>query len=141
VLVTVLKGAFIFAADLSRAIAVPHAIDFVALAGYGGGLGGTTGIRIVKDLDDPLAGRHVLIVQNVIDTGLTLNFLVRALSLREPGDLAVCALLDRPHRRLVDDLPLRYVGFTVPDEFFAGYGFDLAERYRGLRDLRIANPS
>jgi hypoxanthine phosphoribosyltransferase len=92
----------------------------------------------VKDLDAPIQGKSVLVVENVVDTGLTLNYLLKALALRGPADLAVCTFLDRPYRRLVDDLPIRYVGFTAPDEFFVGYGFDLDGRYRGLPDLRIA---
>jgi hypoxanthine phosphoribosyltransferase len=83
--------------------------------------------------------RDVLIVENVVDTGLTLNYLVKTLELRKPRDIAACSLLDRPYRRLVDDLPLRYVGFTVPDHFFVGYGFALDGRYRGLADLRVVN--
>ena len=137
VLVTVLTGAFVFVADLSRAIPVAHGMDFVALAGYGGRVGGRTSVRILKDLDEPVEERDVLVVEDVVDTGLTLNYLVKALHLRRPRSLAVCTLLDRPYRRLVDDLPIRYVGFTVPDEFFVGYGFDLDERYRGLPDLRV----
>ena len=136
-MVTILKGAFVFASDLVRAIPLPVSVDFVALAGYGGPLGGRTGIRIIKDIDAPITGRDVLLLTNVIDTGLTLNYLVKVLRLRRPADIAACTFLDRPYRRLVDDLPIRYVGFTVPDEFFAGYGFDLAERYRGLRDLHV----
>jgi hypoxanthine phosphoribosyltransferase len=136
-LVTILKGAFVFAADLSRAIPIPHALDFLALAGYGSPLGGHSGIRIIKDIDASIRGRDVLLVQNVIDTGLTLNYLVKVLALRDPADVAACTFLDRPYRRLCEDLPIRYVGFTVPDQFFAGYGFDLAERYRGLRDLHV----
>jgi hypoxanthine phosphoribosyltransferase len=93
----------------------------------------------MKDLDAPIAGRDVLIVEDVVDTGLTLNYLIKTLQLRNPRSVAVCTLLDRPYRRLVDDLPIRYVGFTVPDEFFVGYGFDLDQRYRGLPDLRIVN--
>jgi hypoxanthine phosphoribosyltransferase len=139
VLVSVLRGAFIFVADLSRAISAPHAIEFVALAGYGGALGGRSTIRLIKDLDLPIAGRDVLIVEDVIDTGLTLNYLIKTLQLRDPRELAVCTLLDRPYRRLVDDLPIRYVGFTVPDEFFVGYGFDLEQRYRGLPDMRVVH--
>jgi hypoxanthine phosphoribosyltransferase len=139
ILVTVLKGAFIFLADLSRAIRAPHALDFVVLAGYDGALGGRTKIRLIKDLDLPVTGRDILIVENVIDTGLTLNYLVKTLELRRPREIAACALLDRPYRRLVDDLPLRYVGFTVPDHFFVGYGFDLDGRYRGLPDMRIVH--
>lgn len=138
VLVTVLKGAFIFAADLARAIPNSHAMDFLVLAGYGGDLGGRSRIRLIKDLDMPIAGRDVLLVENVVDTGLTLNYVVKTLALRDPRDIAVCTLFDRPYRRLVDDLPMRYVGFTVPDQFFVGYGFDLNERYRGLPDVHVA---
>ena len=136
-LVTVLKGAFIFLADLSRAIQALHAIDFVVLAGYDGALGGRTKIRLIKDLDLPITGRDVLIVENVIDTGLTLNYLVKTFKLRRPREIAACTLFDRPYRRLVDDLPLRYVGLTLPDHYFVGYGFDLDGRYRGLPHLRI----
>ena len=131
-----LRGAFVFASDLSRAIPIPHALDFVSLAGYGGPLGGSSAVRVLKDLDAPIAGRHVLIVENVVDTGLTLNYLLKALSLRGPADTAIGARLDRPYRRLVEDLPMRYVGFTAPDEFFVGYGFGIGGRYRGLPDLR-----
>ena len=138
-LVAVLRGSYIFVADLSRTIAQPHALEFVALAGYGGRLGGRSAVRLMKDLDVPIAGRHVLIVEDVVDTGLTLNYLIRTLALRGPSDIAVCTLLDRPYRRLVDDLPIRYVGFTVPDEFFVGYGFDLEQLYRGLPDLHVAH--
>jgi hypoxanthine phosphoribosyltransferase len=141
VLVTVLKGAFIFLADLSRAIPSPHALDFVVLAGYDGALGGRTKIRLIKDLDLPIMGRDVIIVENVIDTGLTLNYLVKTFELRKPREIVACTLFDRPYRRLVDDLPLRYVGFTVPDEYFVGYGFDLEGRFRGLPDLRIVHRS
>jgi hypoxanthine phosphoribosyltransferase len=136
-LVAVLRGAFVFLADLSRAVAIPHALDFVSLAGYGHQLGRSSAVRIMKDLDRPIEGRHVLVVEDVVDTGLTLNYLLKTLSLRYPADLAVCTLLDRPYRRLCDDLPIRYVGFAVPDEFFVGYGFDLGGRYRGLPDLRV----
>ncbi len=136
-LVVVLRGAFIFASDLSRAIPTLHALDSVALAGYGGPPGGGAAVRFMKDLDALVEGRHVLVVENVVDTGLTLNYLLKALALRKPADVAVCTLLDRPYRRLVDDLPIRYVGFTAPDEFFVGYGFHFQNRYRGLPDLRV----
>ena len=138
VLVTVLKGAFVFASDLARAVTIPHAMDFLVLAGYGGDLGGRTRIRLLKDLELPIGGRDILLVENVVDTGMTLNYVVKTLSLRDPGSIAICTLFDRPYRRLVDDLPMRYVGFTIPDEFFLGYGFDLHERYRGLQDLHVA---
>ena len=138
-LVGSLKASFVFLADLSRAIPIAHALDFVVLAGYDGTLGGRSKIRLIKDLDLPIAGRDVILVENVVDTGLTLNYIVKTLELREPASLTACTLLDRPYRRLVDDLPLRYVGFTVPDEFFVGYGFDLDDRWRGLPDLRVVN--
>ena len=134
-----LKGAFIFLADLSRAMPMAHAHDFVVLSGYDGALGGRTKIRLIKDLDLPIMGRDVVIVENIIDTGLTLNYLVKTFELREPASIAACTLFDRPYRRLVGDLPLRYVGFTVPDEYFVGYGFDLEGRYRGLADLRVVH--
>src|SRR5262249_20711184 len=116
-----------------------HALDFVQLAGYGvnSETGGTNQIRLLKDLDAEIAGRHVVLVEDVVDTGLTLRFLCKALVLREPASLAVATLLDRPYRRLVADLPVRYVGFVVPDELFVGYGFDLDERYRSLPDLHL----
>ena len=137
VLVASLKTSVFFLADLSRAIPIPHAIDFIALAGYGG-QATKSGVRLLKDLDVTIEGRHVLLVEDVVDTGLTLNHVCRTFSLREPASLAAVAFLDRPYRRLVDDLPVRYVGFTVPDEFFVGYGFDLDERYRHLPDLHLA---
>jgi hypoxanthine phosphoribosyltransferase len=127
-----------FVTDLSRAIRSVHRLDFVELAGYGGAAtGGHSGIRLLKDLDTDIAGRDVIIVEDVVDTGLTLNYLCRTLRLRSPASLAVVTLLDRPYRRLVDELPVRYVGFTVPDELFVGYGFDLDERYRNLPDLHV----
>jgi hypoxanthine phosphoribosyltransferase len=120
-------------------VPIPHALDFVVLAAFDGASSGQNRIRLMKDLDLVIADRDVVLVENVVDTGLTLNYLVQTFALREPRSLAVCALLDRPYRRLVDDLPLRYVGFTVPDEYFVGYGFDLSDRWRGLPDLRIVN--
>ena len=137
-LAVVLRGGFVFASDLSRAVPIPHALDFVALAAYAARPDGRSGVRLIKDLDTPVTGRNVVVVENLVDTGLSLNYLVKTLRLRRPADLAVCTLLDRPYRRLCDDLPIRYVGFTAPDEFFVGYGFDLGGRYRGLPDLRIA---
>ena len=138
-LVSTLKASIVFLADLSRAVPIFHTVDFVELAGYGPhvGTGGHTGIRLLKDLDAEIEGRDVLIVEDVVDTGLTLNYLVRTLGLRAPGSLAAVTLLDRPYRRLVDDLPVRYVGFTVPDELFVGYGFDVDERWRNLPDLHV----
>jgi hypoxanthine phosphoribosyltransferase len=138
-LVALLKASFVFLADLSRAIPISHQIDFVELAGYNGAeTGGHSGVRLLKDAAIPLAGLDVLLVEDVVDTGLTLNYLRKLFELRRPASLRVATLLDRPYRRLVDDLPVEYVGFTAPDEFFVGYGFDVHERWRNLPDLRLA---
>ena len=142
VLVGSLKACLVFVADLSRAVPIFHSLDFVELAGYGSALmGGHQQIRVLKDLDLDIRGRDVLIVEDVVDTGLTLNYLVRTLELRGPASVAAVTLLDRPYRRLVDDLPVRYVGFVVPDELFVGYGFDLDQRWRSLPDLHVLRPS
>jgi hypoxanthine phosphoribosyltransferase len=133
VLVAPLKSSAVFLADLSRRVPVPHGIDVLELAAYTGGRSG--GVRLLKDLDTPIAGRHVLLVADVVDTGLTLAYLVRTLSVRGPASIAAVTLLDRPYRRLVSDIPLNYVGFTVPDELFAGYGLGLEERWRSLADI------
>ena len=137
VLVASLKTAVVFLSDLSRAIPIHHSLDFIALAGYDGNGGSGGRVRLLKDLELSVKGRDVLFVEDVVDTGMTLNFLVKTFGLREPRSLAAVALLDRPYRRLVEDLPVRYVGFTVPDEFFVGYGFDLDGRGRSLPDLRL----
>jgi hypoxanthine phosphoribosyltransferase len=137
VLVAPLKSSVVFLADLTRRLRIPHTLDIVEIAPYTGGRDG--GVRLLKDVDEPLEGRHVVIVEDVVDTGLTLHFLCRTLALRDPASLAAVALLDRPYRRLVDELPLRYVGFTVPDELFAGYGLGLEERWRALADLHVVS--
>lgn len=138
VLVGSLKACVPFVTDLSRAIPIAHSLDFIELAGYGTtDLGGHERIRFLKDLDIEIAGRDVILVDEVVDTGLTLHYLCRAFALRLPESLNAAVLFERPYRRLVDDLPIRYLGFTVPDEFFAGYGFDLDERFRNLPDLHL----
>jgi hypoxanthine phosphoribosyltransferase len=131
-LVVPLKGSIVFAADLSRCVRIPHALDFLQLEPYGRG----NGVKLVKDLDADIRAREVLIFEDVVDTGLTLHYLSKTLNLRAPASLAIATLLDRPYRRLVE-LPVRYVGFTVPDELFVGYGFDLEQRYRNLPDLHV----
>jgi hypoxanthine phosphoribosyltransferase len=137
-LVGSLKACVPFVADLSRALPILHALDFVQLAGYGfAETGGHEQIRFLKDLDMEIEDRDVVIVDEVVDTGLTMHYLVRTLALRSPASLVGAVLFDRPYRRLVDDLPVSWVGFTVPDEFFVGYGFDLEERWRNLPDLRL----
>jgi hypoxanthine phosphoribosyltransferase len=137
ILIAPLKSSVVFLADLTRALRIPHTLDVVELAPYTDGQDG--GVRLLKDVDSPLDGRHVLLVEDVVDTGLTLHFLCRTLGLRNPASLAAVTLLDRPYRRLVDELPLRFVGFTVPDELFAGYGLGLEERWRALPDLHVVS--
>ena len=109
----------------------------IELAPYSGGQDGA--VRLLKDVDAPLEGRHVLLVEDVVDTGLTLHFLCRTLMLRNPASLAAVTLLDRPYRRLVDQLPVHFIGFTVPDELFAGYGLGFDERWRALPDLHLVS--
>ena len=133
-LVVPLKGCVVFATDLSRCIRIPHELDFIELEPFHRA---QNGIRLLKDLGADIGGRDVLVVDDVVDTGLTLHYLCRTLGLRSPASIAVATLLDRPYRRIVDDLPVRYIGFTVPDELFVGYGFDLDERYRHLPDLHV----
>jgi hypoxanthine phosphoribosyltransferase len=138
ILIAPLKSSVVFLADLTRELRIPHTLDVIELAPYTDGQGG--GVRLLKDVDAPLEDRHVLIVEDVVDTGLTLHFLCKTLGLRNPASLTAVTLLDRPHRRLVDEIPLEYVGFTVPDELFAGYGLGLEERWRAFPDLRIVVP-
>jgi hypoxanthine phosphoribosyltransferase len=130
-LVGVLKGAFMFMSDLSRAIALPSEVDFMAVSSYGTATRTSGVVRIVKDLDVDLVDRHVLVVEDIVDSGLTLSYLQRYLLAREPASLEVCALLvkEGQQRTAVD---LRYVGFTIPADFVIGYGLDVAERYRNL---------
>jgi hypoxanthine phosphoribosyltransferase len=130
-LVCVLKGAVFFLADLMRAIEIPCEVDFMAVSSYGSETDSSGVVRILKDLDRPIAGRDVLIVEDIVDSGLTLQYLLRNLGAREPASLEVCALLTKPDRRKVE-LPTRYVGFEIPDKFAIGYGLDVAERYRNL---------
>jgi hypoxanthine phosphoribosyltransferase len=133
-LVGSLKACIPFICDLSRAITIHHALDFIELAGYGEN---AEGIRFLKDLDTEIEGRDVLLVDAVIDTGLTMHYVTRSMVIRNPSSLHIATLFERPYRRLVDDLPVAHVGFTIPDEFFVGYGFELDERYRSLPDLRL----
>lgn len=131
VLVGVLKGAVIFIADLMRSITTPCEIDFMALSSYGSQTDSSGVVRILKDLDAPIEGRHVLIVEDIIDSGLTLQYLMRNLNARAPASLEVCSLLAKPDRLRVDLEP-RYVGFEIPDRFAIGYGLDHAQRHRNL---------
>jgi hypoxanthine phosphoribosyltransferase len=130
-LVGVLKGAVFFLSDLMRSIEVPCEVDFMAVASYGSSTDSSGVVRILKDLDATIEGKDVLIVEDIIDSGLTLSYLLRTLKAREPRSLEVCALLTKPERREVD-LPIRYTGFEIPNKFVIGYGLDHAERYRNL---------
>ena len=130
-LVGVLKGAVFFMADLMRALTVSCELDFMAISSYGAASDSSGVVRILKDLDIPLEGRHVLVVEDIIDSGLTLSYLMRNLRARDPASLEVCALLTKPGRREID-VPVRYVGFEIPNRFVIGYGLDFGERYRNL---------
>jgi hypoxanthine phosphoribosyltransferase len=130
-LVGVLKGAVFFLSDLMRHIEIPVEVDFMAVASYGSATDSSGVVRILKDLDTPIEGRDVLIVEDIVDSGLTLQYLMRSLGARNPRSLEVCALLMKPERRKVD-VPTRYIGFEIPDRFAIGYGLDHAERYRNL---------
>ena len=135
-LVGVLKGAVFFMADLMRSITVPCEIDFMAISSYGASTDSSGVVRILKDLDINIEDRHVLVVEDIIDSGLTLSYLMRNLESREPASLEVCALLTKPGRREMD-VDVRYVGFEIPNKFVIGYGLDFAERYRNLRYVGV----
>jgi hypoxanthine phosphoribosyltransferase len=137
-LVGVLKGALFFLSDLMRELDVPCEVDFMAVASYGSSTDSSGVVRILKDLDASIEGRDVLIVEDIVDSGLTLSYLMRTLKARDPASLEVCALLTKPERREVD-LPIRYVGFEIPNRFVIGYGLDHAERYRQLPYVAVLN--
>ena len=130
-LIGVLKGAVFFMADLMRRLTIPCEVDFMAISSYGASTDSSGVVRILKDLDINIEGRDVLVVEDIIDSGLTLSYLVRNLESREPATLEVCALLTKPDRREID-VPVRYVGFEIPNRFVIGYGLDFGERYRNL---------
>ena len=138
--VTVLKGGLYFLADLTRALDMHVAIDFMAISSYRGGKGPSGAVRLIKDLDEELMGRHVLLVEDIIDTGLTASYLLRTLAARDPADLAICTLLERTARRIVPTLPIRYRGFEVPDLFLVGYGLDYRQYYRNLPYIGVLAP-
>jgi hypoxanthine phosphoribosyltransferase len=130
-LIGVLKGAVFFMADLMRHLTVPCEVDFMAISSYGAATDSSGVVRILKDLDINIEGRHVLVVEDIIDSGLTLSYLMRNLEAREPASLEICALLTKPDRREID-VPVRWIGFEIPNRFVIGYGLDFAERYRNL---------
>jgi hypoxanthine phosphoribosyltransferase len=138
-LIGVLKGAVFFMADLMRQLTVPCEIDFMAISSYGASTDSSGVVRILKDLDINIEGRDVLVVEDIIDSGLTLSYLMRNLEAREPASLEVCALLTKPERREID-VTVRYVGFEIPNRFVIGYGLDFAERYRNLPYVGVLDP-
>lgn len=140
ILVGVLKGAAVFLADLIRAIPAPIAVDFMAVSSYGGRARSSGAVRLVADLSLSIEGRDVIIVEDIIDSGRTVDYLRRNLATRQPRRLQVCALLDKVERREID-VPLDYVGFVIPDRFVVGYGFDSAGLFRGLRHIHVMEES
>lgn len=139
VIVGVLRGAFIFLADLVRAIDMPVAIDFISVSSYGAGTSSTGVVRFLKDLDEEVSGRHVLLVEDIIDSGITLNYLMENMKTRKPLSVRICTLLSKPERRKVE-IDVAYNGFTIPDHFVVGYGLDYSEKYRNLPYVGILDP-
>jgi hypoxanthine phosphoribosyltransferase len=139
-LVCVLKGAFMFVADLVRVIDLPVEVDFMAISSYGSGTQTSGIVRIVKDLEISIEGRAVIVVEDIVDSGLTLSYLLKSLQARRPRSLAICALLTKPERREVD-VPVTYVGFEIPNRFVVGYGLDVNERFRNLREIGVVEPT
>ena len=139
-LLCILKGGIMFLTDLMRQISIPHEIDFLAVSSYGREVRESTGIvRIVKDLDEPIDDRHVLIVEDIIDSGHTLKYITRNLSTRGPASLKICTLLDKTERREVE-MPVDYTGFEIPDKYVFGYGLDLDEKFRELPFIGVVKP-
>jgi hypoxanthine phosphoribosyltransferase len=138
-LICVLKGGVVFLVDLMKELTVPHSVDFMATSSYGAETESSGVVRILKDLDDPIADRNVLIVEDIIDSGNTLNYLTRILREREPSSLRVCTLLNKQDRREVD-VPIDYVGFNIPNKFVYGYGLDLDQLYRNLPFVAVFKP-
>jgi len=138
VLLGILKGSFVFMADLVRNIEIPHSLDFMAISSYEG-IGGSPGaVKILKDLDESITGKNVVIVEDIIDTGLTLGYLIRHLEARNPESIKICTLLDRSIRRIVP-LPISFTGFDIPDVFVVGYGMDYRQLYRNLPSLHLCD--
>jgi len=139
-LIAVLKGAFIFMADLARAMKTPARIEFIGISSYGKGKTSSGQVQLTKDLDAPIEGHHVIIVEDILDTGITLNYLSKLMAQRKPKSLRIVTLLDKPERRQ-SPVKADYIGFTIPDEFVVGYGLDYAEDYRNLKDVCVMGHS
>ena len=139
VLVSILKGSVVFMADLMRAISIPASVDFMSVSSYGSGTKTSGVVKIIKDLDIPLEGYDLLIVEDILDSGKTLEYIIEMLEARSPRSIKICTLLDKPDRRQVDISP-DYSGFVIPDEFVVGYGLDYAEKYRNLPYIGVLKP-
>ena len=140
VMVSVLKGSVVFMADLMRAVTVPAEIDFMCVSSYGSGVKTSGVVKIIKDLDNDLAGMDLLLVEDILDSGMTLEYIKKLLLGRNPNSIKICTLLDKPERRKAD-VAADYKGFEVPDEFVVGYGLDYAEKYRNLPYIGVLKPS
>lgn len=138
-LIGVLRGVAVFFGDMMRAIDLPLDIDFMSISSYGSSTRSSGVVRILKDLDENITGRHVVILEDIIDTGLTLSYLVRLLQERRPASLEICTLLDKPSRRLIE-VPVKYTGFSIPDQFVVGYGLDYDQKFRNLPFVGVLKP-
>ena len=138
-LISVLRGSFVFMADLTRKITLPCTVDFLAVSSYGKGTTSSGQVQITKDLSDDIEGKDILVVEDILDSGNTLSYLIKLLRARHPASIRLCTLLDKPERRVVP-VEVDYVGFTIPDEFVVGYGLDYAEKYRNLPYIGILKP-
>lgn len=139
-LISVLRGSFVFMADLCRRIDLPCTIDFMAVSSYGSGTSSTGQVQITKDLSGDIAGKHIIVVEDILDSGNTLSYLLKLLEQRKPASIRLCTLLDKPDRR-VKPVEVHYTGFTIPDAFVVGYGLDYAERYRNLPYIGVLKPA
>lgn len=131
-LICVLKGGVFFTCELAKRISVPVSMDFMSVSSYGSGTESSGVVKIIKDLDEPLSGKHVLIVEDIIDSGRTLSYLIEILKKRNPADIKICTLLDKPSRRVKKEVEVNYTCFSIPDEFVVGYGLDYDQKYRNL---------
>ena len=139
ILISVLRGSFVFMADLCRSIGLDVTVDFMAVSSYGGGTSSTGQVQITKDLSGDISGKHVIVVEDILDSGNTLSYLLKLLEQRKPASIRLCTLLDKPERR-TKPVEVSYSGFTIPDAFVVGYGLDYAEHYRGLPYIGILKP-
>ncbi len=139
-LICVLKGGVFFLCELAKRITVPVSLDFMSVSSYGAGTSSSGVVKIVKDLDEPLEGRDVIVVEDIIDSGRTLSYLLEILKKRHPASIRLCTLLDKPERRVVDNVNVDYCGFQIPDEFVVGYGLDYAQKYRNLPFIGVVHP-